>query len=234
METFNTHYISNESENIEFQLKISNQAEATNSACPEDVEHLCHVRYSMRYTPHLHDVSPSNVYLDQQLSILLNPMAANENTCITDDMDPVVFIKFDGTRCDSEGLIDYETRLSAYTVGSLKTKAGDQHPGNQEPEVRFRVGNAYLRETAKHCNFAGDDCWYVKTHPKIDAISMEEGYVTGGQTLTIDGWGLKGATGMQDVSVTVDGVPCSVTEHSLEQVKCVTGAAEGVSVTDVS
>ena len=135
----------------------------------------------MRYTPHLHDVSPSNVYLDQQLSLLINPMAANEDTCITDAMDPVVFIKLSGTRCDSEGLIDYETRLSSYTVGSLKTKAGDQHPGNQDPEVRFRVGNAYKRETAKHCNFAGDDCWYVKTHPKIDAISAEDGYVTGGQ-----------------------------------------------------
>ena len=187
----------------------------------------------MRYTPHLHDVSPSNVYLDQQLSILLNPMAANENTCIQSDYDPVDFIKFSGTRCDAEGLYDYETRLTAYEVGHLKTRAGDQHPGKQDPEVRFRVGNAYKRETAKHCNFAGDDCWYVKTHPKIDSISAEDGYVTGGQTLTLDGWGLKGAS-IDDVSVTVDGVPCEVTEHGLEQIKCVTGSADEVSVTGTS
>ena len=231
MEVFNTHFLSNESENIEFLLKIANQAEATNSACPETSEHDCMVRYSMRYTPHLHDVSPSNVYLDQQLSLLLNPMGAMD--AISDDMDPVVHIKFSGTRTDSEGLFDNEKRLSGYQVGHLKTKSGDQHPGNQDPEVRFRVGNAFKRETAKHCNFAGDDCWYVKTHPKIDSISTEEGYITGGQTLTIDGWGLKGAS-MDDVNVSVDGVPCTVTEHSLEKVKCVTGATDAVSVTGVS
>ena len=82
---------------------------------------------------------------------------ANNKVAITSEMDPVVHIKFSGTRCDSEGLIDYETRLTDYTLGSLTTRAGDQHPGNSVPEVRFRVGNAYLRETAKHCNFAGDE-----------------------------------------------------------------------------
>ena len=50
----------------------------------------------------------------------------------------------------------------------------------QFPEVRFRVGNAYLRDSAYHCNFAGDDCWYIKTHPKIDTISVTDGYITGG------------------------------------------------------
>ena len=119
-------------------------------------------------------------------------------------------------------------------MGSLKTRAGDQHPGNQIPEVRFRVGNAYLRESAKHCNFAGDDCWYVKTHPKIDTVSATDGYITGGQTITIDGWGLKGATGMVDIDINVDGVPCAVTSHSLEQITCVTGAAEDVSLDGVS
>jgi hypothetical protein len=77
------------------------------------------------------------------------------------------------------------------------------------PEVRYRVGNAFLRESSKHCNFKGDDCWHVKTHPKIDSISASAGYTTGGQTLTISGWGLKG-TSLADVSVTVDGVACVV------------------------
>ena len=57
-------------------------------------------------------------------------MMANNKDTISSEYDPVVHIKFDGTRTDSEGLIDYETRLSDYAVGSLKTKAGDQHPGN--------------------------------------------------------------------------------------------------------
>lgn len=110
----------------------------------------------------------------------MNPMAANHKNTITADMDPVVFIKIDGSRCDSEGFIDYNTRLSSYVIGGLKTRAGDQHPGKGVPEIRFRVGNAFLRESSKHCNFAGDDCWYVKTHPKIDSISATTGYTSGG------------------------------------------------------
>lgn len=99
--------------------------------------------------------------------------------------------------------------------------------------MRFRVGNAYLRESAKHCNFAGDDCWYIKTHPKIDAISAVDGYTTGGQTLTISGWGLNGAT-LDDVSVTIDGVACKVTSSGLEEITCVTGATEAISNDGVS
>lgn len=110
----------------------------------------------------------------------------------------------------------------------MKTRAGDQHPGKGEPEIRFRVGNAFLRESSKHCNFAGDDCWYVKTHPKIDSISSTTGYTTGGQTLTINGWGLKGTT-LADVEVTVDGVACKVMSSTLEKITCKTGAAAAVS-----
>ena len=73
MKTFNTHYIANDAEEIEFLLHIDNTAEATTSSCNEDSERMCKVQYSMRYTPLLHDISPSNVYLDQQLSILVNP-----------------------------------------------------------------------------------------------------------------------------------------------------------------
>ena len=99
--------------------------------------------------------------------------------------------------------------------------------------MRFRVGNAYLRDSAKHCNFAGDDCWYVKTHPKIDSISAEDGYTTGGQRLTISGWGLKGET-KDDVIVEVDGVPCKVEEHGLEEIICTTGPSDAISNSGVS
>jgi len=99
--------------------------------------------------------------------------------------------------------------------------------------VRFKVGNAFVRDSAKHCNFAGDDCWVVRTHPKIDSISQVDGYVTGGQSLKITGWGLKG-TSLDDVSVLVDGVPCKVTSSLLEEITCVTGPTFSVSLDGVS
>lgn len=77
IETFNTHYIANSDENIIFELKTSNQAEATNSACPDEWKGKCYVNYSLRYTPLLHDVTPSNVFWDQKISLLINAMATN-------------------------------------------------------------------------------------------------------------------------------------------------------------
>ena len=163
----------------------------------------------------------------------MNPQASNYNRVMRDDADPVDWIKFGGTRNNFEGLFDSEWRMSGYRVSALPTYSGDQHPGNSVPEIRFRVGNAYLRESAKHCNFAGDDCWYVKTHPKIDSISKTTGFNTGGQELTITGWGLKGAT-LADTQVTVDGIACTVTSVTMEKVKCVTGTASANSVSGIS
>ena len=60
----NTHYIANSDENLKFKVKVANTAEATDSSCPEGSESKCEVYYSMRYTPMLHDTSPSNVYWD--------------------------------------------------------------------------------------------------------------------------------------------------------------------------
>lgn len=40
----------------------------------------------------------------------------------------------------------------------------------------------------------------------------------------ISGWGLKGET-LDDVEVLVDGVPCTVTESTLDFISCTTGEA---------
>lgn len=160
-------------------------------------------------------------------------MAANNDNVMRADAEPVDFIKLSGTRTDSEDFFVSGDRLSSYTVSNLKSRSGDQAPGDSIPEVRFRVGNAQLRDSAKHCNFAGDECWYVRTHPKIDTVSATSGYTTGGQEIKITGWGLKGTT-LADVEVTIDGVSCAVTSTDKETITCVTGAASAPSLDGVS
>ena len=131
MESFNQHYISNdEQEGISFTLKIQNDADDSVIECVEGQEAKCKVQYRFRYTPLLFDISPSNVYHDQQLSLRINPLGSNYDSVMKDDADPVDFIKFSGTRTDSEGLFDNEKRLASYTVGDLPTRSGDQHPGD--------------------------------------------------------------------------------------------------------
>lgn len=234
METFNQHYLANNySEKMRYEVIIQNNADNAFIPCYRGQTGHCEVSYVKRYTPMVHDISPSNVYLDQLLNFKINPLSANDGHVMRDDADPVDFIKFSGTRNDFEGLFDAGTRLSNYRVNNLHSRSGDQHPGNSIPEVRFRVGNAFLRESSKHCNFAGDDCWYIKTHPKIDNVSAASGYITGGQELTITGWGLKGES-LADVEVLVDGAPCSVTSSTLEEIKCVTSEVAAISNDGIS
>jgi len=104
---------------------------------------------------------------------------------------------------------------------------GDQSPANNtEPAILFWGGYAINMPSSVHCNFVGDDCWRVKTHPKINALSQSSGFTTGGQTLTISGYGLNGT----DVNVLVDGVACDVKEAVSGQITCVTGESETESV----
>ena len=108
----NTAYIANsKDENLKFVVKVANTAEATDSLCPEKDQSKCEVYYNLRYTPLLYDVVPNQVFFDQDISLILNSQRANNKAVITADMDPVVHIKINGTRCDSEGSIDYQTRL---------------------------------------------------------------------------------------------------------------------------
>ena len=82
-----------------------------------------------------------------------------------------------------------------YDVTPFTVTVGEDQPpaANVVPRAKFRVGDSVLREgTAKHCNFAGDDCWYVRVHPRIDAIDKTFGLTTGGQEIIITGWGLEG------------------------------------------
>ena len=67
----------------------------------------------------------------------------------------------------------------------------------------------------------------------IQSVSASDGYITGGQTVVIDGWGLKG-TSMDDVEVEIDGVPCVVSSHTLDRITCISGAAADVSLANVS
>lgn len=87
-------------------------AESTIMSCESSSK--CDVTYRLRYTPLLQDISPSNVYWDQDLTIWVNAMATQKSSVIHPEADPVDFIKLSGTRCDSEDYFNSTTRLSEY------------------------------------------------------------------------------------------------------------------------
>ena len=64
MDTFNQHYIANNGdEAMRYQVKVQNNAENSFMPC-EAGNSFCNISFRKRYTPMLHDISPSNVYLD--------------------------------------------------------------------------------------------------------------------------------------------------------------------------
>jgi len=92
----------------------------------------------------------------------------------------------------------------------VTTIVGRNKPAKSvDPDISFtKYGKVNIKETARHCNFdakEAKECWNVRVHPKIDRISAASGYLLGGQTLKIEGWGLKG---LVSTTVTADGIPC--------------------------
>ena len=78
IENFNSHYLANNGdESIRFYVKVQNNAENSFMPCESGQEGNCQVRYRKKYTPMLQDISPSNVYLDQDITLYINAMAAN-------------------------------------------------------------------------------------------------------------------------------------------------------------
>ena len=94
---------------------------------------------------------------------------------------PFEELSIDGSLNNWEGIIDGSTRLDSYRVDSMSVISGDQRPNkNSVPRARFISGDSLIRNSARHCNFAGDDCWNVRTHARIDSVSANEGSTQGG------------------------------------------------------
>ena len=135
---------------------------------------------------------------------MLNP--ANSRYKLNSDMEPFQEIRIGNTLVDWEGLIDSSYRTTQMMVDKYPAYVRDNKPSkDNNVRARFRVGDSYPYATSKHCNFDESECWTIRTHPKINSISAEEGYITGGQTIKIEGEGLKITN---TSSVTIDGVEC--------------------------
>lgn len=150
---------------------------------------------------------PNQVYAGQRIDYYFDVMDVHDSSYTPSDHYPIEELSLDRHNCDWEGLMDYRTRLSKYTPGPLPAVVGLPNPTKSADVVtRFMTGYAYKRSTSQHCTYAGDECWYVRVHPKIESISASSGHTEGYQTLVIEGQGLSGSS----TTVTVDSVDCEI------------------------
>jgi len=83
------------------------------------------------------------------------------------------------------------------------------------------------------CSFDEQDCYTNRILSRIDSVSANEGYVTGGQTLEITGKGF--GIDLSAVSIDIDGVACDLKTITDTKLTCMTNPRDaGISTVDVS
>lgn len=81
----------------------------------------------------------------------------------------------------------------------------------------WEVGYAAVSETeATHCTYDNSTCYKALYVPAIFNLSSNVGYTSGHQNLTIHGHGFNN----DNITVTVDGVDCTVTSYQETSVSC--------------
>jgi len=82
---------------------------------------------------------------------------------------------------DTEEILEDTDRLNGWVHNAQYAIMTDGASMNSTtPRILFWNGLAQMMRGMTHCNFAGDDCWIVRVHPRIKSVSYNEGYTTGG------------------------------------------------------
>jgi hypothetical protein len=108
---------------------------------------------------------------------------------------------------------------------------GDQPISTNHPvTMLWETGHAIKDPlTNGYCNYENTECYESKTVPVIYDMSSREGWLTGGQTVNVTGYGFDYGT----IDATLDGEPCLVTGQGKEWFTCTAAPKEAVSETGV-
>jgi hypothetical protein len=165
-------------EDTYFKLSVKNgEREIKSNSGGENV-----LQYRKSKTPLLYDVIPNQVYRGQTIQYIVNPMRALLDGARAEGELPIQELSLSGIKTNFAETIDSETSLYPYHYRDPLTTIVGNHPPTKDatPSALFRVGESYIMNTAKHCNFDGEECWNVKVHPVIDSINASSGSVLGG------------------------------------------------------
>ena len=69
---------------------------------------------------------------------------------------------------------------------------------------------------SKVCNFNQSECYQAKSLPVVFNLSHNKGYTTGGQNITVQGYGFDSGT----IHASFDGVQCEVTSFTRHEFNC--------------
>lgn len=191
------------------------------------------------------DVLPNQLWAGSRVTFALEARKCHED--LPTGLPPFHYNRIDGINFDTAQYPASDSTTGAattsenlelerlpYGLGFINRLVGPNKPTKSaQLELSFtRFGKPTIKQSAKHCNWAGTDCWTIRVHPRIDAISATSGFLNGGQTLVISGLGLAGTS----KTVTVDGVACTVIDaaSSDTELRCTTRKKAAPSTTGVN
>ena len=189
-----------------------------------------HCTFTMKkdYTPVIHYISPKVTYYESHTQVIFNPK--NTLTLIKDlEMDEMPFInaKIGGNLIDFEDSVDSATSFRAHWLNRARGQIGESTISKkQNITMMWETGKASVAEQeSTFCNFDQSDCYQAKSIPVIFSTSEDKGYITGGQNITVKGYGFD--TGVIDAKI--DGQVCKVTAVSKYEFSCTVQAKAAAS-----
>jgi len=187
-------------------------------------EWKCRLTYHRHLTPVLKYISPPVVYQEAEIELVFDPKSImNKIKDVASDDLPFVQAKIGLANINFEGYVRSDQGFRGWYNNNVRGIVGDQKITNNAPvNMLWETGYAiHDPVTMNTCDYAGTTCYEAKTVPAIYSIDQKEGYVTGGQVITVNGFGF----GKGTIKPTIDGVPCTVLTQSADQFTCRAGAA---------
>ena len=134
------------------------------------------------------------------------------------DEFPFINAKVGGNLLDFEFNVAADTGFNAWKKNTIRGQVGENTISKKQGlSMQWETGKATVNELeSKFCNFDQTDCYQAKSVPVIFGVSDHTGYKTGGQNITVTGYGFDSGV----IDAKVDGQECKVTRFSRHEFSC--------------
>jgi len=189
----------------------------------------CRVVFQRHYTPVLKYISPPVVYQDAEVQLIFDPKSImNKIKDVASDDLPFVQAKIGLANINFEDYVRSDQGFRGWYNNPVRGIVGDQKISkNLDVKMLWETGYAIHDPVSmKSCNYDASECYTAKTVPAIYSIDQKESYTTGGQVITVKGFGF----GRGTIKPTIDGVDCTVLSQSSDAFTCRAGTKAAASV----
>lgn len=171
------------------------------------------------YSPGINFITPKVIYNEAMTEVWFNPR--NTHGLVEDlqeEQMKFINMRIGKALVDFSDTVSHTTNFGHWRDNRIRGKIGELPVGTDLPlSMMWETGLATVEQSrALRCSYDNSTCYMAKNVPVIFSTSAAGGYHSGGQNLTISGHGFSNG----NISVSVDGVDCKVTQRQDKSVSC--------------